>query len=497
MVKPSGRRGTRSGLTFALLRGLLLIVVLALIGGALGYLVGRQTANRFTAQATVLVTPLQGNPYSPDGTGDQLVNLETEAQVVRSDAVAREVSQKVDGTESTGILSNLSVTVPSNTQILTIAYTAGSKQSARRHAQAFADEYLAFRKTRAESSESSQVDRIQTQIDTQNQALDTLTRRIRRTSDPVRKAVLQAQLHGITSQIAQFRNALSLLQSGSDDPGQVITPAHVVSRRPLTVLALATGVGVLVGLLLGILLVVLRARSRTRLRDAEEVTVAGLPLLGRVRLRELRETNEAAAARGDREAPIGPGLRELRVALLSRQRRRPVRMLLAPVTDQATHPHSALGLAYSLARSELTTVLIDATAGAAGITGVLGLDDAPGFSDALTHSAELQEALHTVSPHLQVMPAGRRDAHAQDLLVSPSMVALLDHLEQGADVVIVAAGPIGGAPARALAMAVDNIVVEAVGGRTRTTELSSLAESEDADWQVSGVVYVDPRRRAR
>lgn len=481
----------------ALLRGVLLIVILALIGGVLGYLVGRRTANRFTAQATVLVTPLQGNPYSPDGTGDQLVNLETEAQVVGSDAVARQVSRKVDGTGNTGILSDLSVTVPSNTQILTIAYTTGSRESARRHAQAFADEYLSFRKTRAERSQSSQVDRIQSQIDTENTALDTLTRRIRAASDPVRKAVLRAQLQGITAQLAQFRNALSLLQSGSDDPGQVITPAHVVSKRPLTVVVLAAVAGALVGLLLGILLVVLRARSRTRLRDPEEVTVAGLPLLGRVRLRELRETNEAAAARGDIEAPVGPGLRELRVALLSRQRRRPVRLLLAPVTDQATHPHSALALAYALSRSELTTVLIDATAGATGITGVLGLDDAPGFTDVLTHAVELQEALQSVTPHLQVMPAGRHDAHAQDLLVSPSMVALLDHLEQGADVVIVAAGPIGSAPARALAMAVDNIVVEAVGGRTRTTELVSLGEGEDVDWQVSGVVYVDPRRRAR
>jgi Mrp family chromosome partitioning ATPase len=195
---------------------------------------------------------------------------------------------------------------------------------------------------------------------------------------------------------------------------------------------------------------------------------------------------------------VGPGLRELRVALLARQRRRPVRMLLAPVTDQATHPQSALALAFALARSELTTVLIDATAGASGITGVLGLDDAAGFSDALTQGLDLQEALHPVAPHLQVMPAGHRDARAQDLLVSPSMVALLDHLEQGADVVIVAAGPIGGAPARALAMAVDNIVVEAVGGRTRTSELTALADGDGGDdWQVTGVVYVDPRRRGR
>ncbi len=49
----------------------------------------------YKATATVLVSPLEGNPYSPDGRGDDLVNLQTEAQLVTTDRVSKIAGQKL------------------------------------------------------------------------------------------------------------------------------------------------------------------------------------------------------------------------------------------------------------------------------------------------------------------------------------------------------------------------------------------------------------------
>ena len=62
------------------------------MGAALGVAAGLRRAEEHSATSSILVSPLEGNPFSPSGRGDDLVNLETEAQLVGSDPVAREVS---------------------------------------------------------------------------------------------------------------------------------------------------------------------------------------------------------------------------------------------------------------------------------------------------------------------------------------------------------------------------------------------------------------------
>ena len=81
---------------------------------------GLRRAEDHTAQASILVSPLDGNPYYPSGRGDDLINLETEAQLMKSDPVANAVAERIGDPGSTAdMLSGLSVSVPANTQILT------------------------------------------------------------------------------------------------------------------------------------------------------------------------------------------------------------------------------------------------------------------------------------------------------------------------------------------------------------------------------------------
>ncbi len=123
------------------------------------------------------------------------------------------------------MLAGLDVTVPANTQILTIDYTAGSDTVAVRRAQGFAESYLDFRKARTEDVTRSKTERIQSQINAQNKSLSTLVTRSNAESDPAKKSLLQEQISGVTTQIGQLQAELAQLQTGSIDPGQVITPA--------------------------------------------------------------------------------------------------------------------------------------------------------------------------------------------------------------------------------------------------------------------------------
>ena len=199
---------------------------------------------------------------------------------------------------------------------------------------------------------------------------------------------------------------------------------------------------------------------------------------------------------GHDDLEVGAGLQSLRVSVLSRERRRPVRILYAGATDDSPSPRAALGLAYAAAASSLTTVLVDATGSVAEISRELGLEAHPGFADVLAHGVALEQAIIPVTTHLHVLPAGRPDPRADDLLTGPNVAAVFAHLAGIADVVIVATPPLHTPRSRALAMVTDVTVVEAVESESRLGDLVEVADDPVSGESVLGVVFVG-RARSR
>ncbi len=249
--------GTRTSRRFSAL------VILAglLLGAAVGLALGVRTAGTYTARATVLVSPLDGNPYSPNGNGEDLVNLETEAQLAASLAVADLVAKDVGAPSAGRLLDDLKVEVPSNTQIVEITYRAGQASVAERRAESFATAYLAVRVNRADSLVAGRAATIQRQVDTQTRQLATLVRRKNAATAQVQRLSLQEQIDGVTKQIAKLRTALIGVRTLNADPGQVISPARVVSRDPQLTRWLFAGAGSLAGLAAAALVIVTRTRA--------------------------------------------------------------------------------------------------------------------------------------------------------------------------------------------------------------------------------------------
>ena len=482
----------------ALRRSAILILVLVATGTALGVAAGLRRAEDHTARATILVSPLDGNPFYPSGRGDDLINLETEAQLVSSDSVANAVAERIgDPGSASDLLSGLDVSVPANTQILNISYTAGSDAVAVRRAQGFAESYLDFRKARSETVTQSQTERIQRQINAQNTALAALVSKANKETDPGRKSLLNEQISGVTSQVGQLQAELAQLQTGSVDPGQVITPAAVVGHSTLTALLTYAVAGALAGLLLALGVVIIRARSENRIHHADDVAPSGLPLLGSVSMDEVLDTNEGIVLLEDGESlQIGPGLQALRVAVLAGDRRRPVRILYSAAAEPARFPRTALGLAYAAAASNLRTVLVDATGDGGEITKFLSLDTRRGFTDVLAEDLASEPALVRLTDQLAVLPSGKPDPRADDLLTGPGVATVFDDLAKNFDIVVVASGPRRTPQSQALAMVTDVTVVEAVESQSRLGDLVALADDPNAAPTVLGVVFVG-RARSR
>ncbi len=91
----------------------------------------------------------------------------------------------------------------------------------------------------------------------------------------------------------------------------------------------------------------------------------------------------------------------------------------------------AINLAMSMAMERDTTVLlVDADVARPTVLSVLGMEPRPGLMDVLLDdNLDLADViLKTNVPALSILPAGRRNKHATELLASRSMTRLLDEI---------------------------------------------------------------------
>ena len=120
-----------------------IILATSLVGLLLGFGASTRLEPQSTATTPILLTPLDGNPFDPTSRGGQLVNLESEAQSVRSTDVAT-LARTALGTDLTEseLLSSVTVEVPLNTQILDVSYTSGDAETSRTYSQAIWQTYF-------------------------------------------------------------------------------------------------------------------------------------------------------------------------------------------------------------------------------------------------------------------------------------------------------------------------------------------------------------------
>ncbi len=479
----------------ALLRRWWLVLLGVVVGAvaALGYLAFASKTYTSTANVQVTATGVNDSALPISARTVSNVDMDTEAQVVKSDAVSALVAKQLKVTTSPSDLSkNVKVTVPPNSAVLNIAFEAHSKADAQLGAQAFADSYLAHRTAVARGILAAELNNLRTQLPALTNKLQDVTGQtavLPISSAEHAYAVAQAQI--LQSQIDDINAAIGPLLQQGITPGRVITPADLPSSPSSPQKAVVAASGLLGGLLLGAVLAVVAVRRDRRIHRASEVsTEVGLPLLADVPSQGVRTVGLLAAdSRG------AAAVRELRDRLVGAGVERTV--LIVPISGGAGGSLVAVNLAASLAADGSSCALVCASPNSSA-TLRLGLPEQAGLSDALAYGfTDVRSVLQPIADRkLSVLVPGMQAAALPDRLHGPGMREILRALHDGFDHVVIEA-PVWtrGRSALVLGRAAQIIVLVAEAHVTTREQVIEAAEMlTDSGAAVFGVVVV-PRLR--
>ncbi|HEX5740080.1 MAG TPA: Wzz/FepE/Etk N-terminal domain-containing protein, partial [Pilimelia sp.] len=442
----------------------------AVVGLAVGAVVMGVRTPVYEATAQVLVRPVDP-PHIPNGNRER-VNLDTEAQVVRSLVVAERARAVMRSAQPADALARaVTVTVPPNSQVLDITYAAPTAAQAQTGAAAFAGSYLEQRRGEARRRIDVERKALDAQIASATKRLDAIVRQLARLdgrSSAERERAL-ADRTILTDEIRGLNEARNPLVSGHIDPGEVISAPGLPADRSAPSSALHLGSGLAGGLLLGLAAAAVAGRLDRRVRRGRDLT-------DRYHVPLLMEAPGQLTAFGI----VAPGhalareIGRLRNVLLTvggpaGRRGRTVLVTGASAGRAATFIVANLAAAY--ARTGQQVAVLSTVAGSALASAAAGAGG-PGLADVLRRDKQPLEALTAVPglPTLRVLLPGALDADGELPIAAVREVlgALVDRFDH---VLVEATAPHIGVEAQALAADTDAVLVVAEAGRTTHKEI--------------------------
>ena len=475
----------------------LLIIGGVLVGVGLGLAVFAYAPAKYMSTASVIVSATGSDTTVTNGKSTSEINLDTEAQIVKSNVVAGQAADILDnGSTAEQLAKKVSVTVPANTSVLDIAFMAGSAAAAQDGAQAFADAYLENRKTVEENRIDGQVKTLQSKIDDLNKQLRDTSVALDAATTDAAKSYLLTQRNLIVQQIRSSTSALDPLQAQDVVPGAVITKASLPSAPSGLSLTLVLASGLVFGLILGVLAAFIRDRRDRRIHSRQDLEALGIDVLvGRF---DLSAPEDVLRQR----QPGDEALRQCRNALLARLPQHRGSFLVTSVSADHGGATAAASLAVTLARSGVRTALVccnthyDITQDAPLVRG-----DGPTLTDVLRSGVAVSRALQPVQdiPDLLVVAPGKDGALFSGLLQSNTIRPALAEIEALVEVVVIDVAPtVVNADAQTVVSSTQGMLLVATSDRTASGEVvDAVDQMSNVDATLLGAVLVRPQRDRR
>ncbi|QSB15903.1 hypothetical protein JQS43_06105 [Natronosporangium hydrolyticum] len=451
------------------------IVVLSILvaGGVSGLAAVLQSP---TYASSTLVQVQQVGPES----AESRLNLDTEAQVVRSIDTASRVGEMINSTEPPAELARrVNVLVPPNTTFLEISFEAGTPERAQAGAHAFAEAYLAQREETAQQEVNDRIERLSNQIE----AL-----RAQQADEQVVLPLLHQQL---------------LLQSEPIRGGDVRSPANLPGQpsSPNRTLYLASGL--VAGLLLGLAAALLVHRFDRRVFRAADLPAEVVDQV----LLELAGSRPAAQVMGP-TTPMGRQFSRLRNVMRANADARspggagsaPGVLLVCGVSAGTAAGFVTANLAAAFARAG-ERVAVVASDSASAVFEALGVSAGPGrgLADVLAGAVAPGDATvpSPVVNRVSVLRPGRLDER-EELTVGETMGVVL-RLASGVDRVIIESPPMARSiDAQALGVTASALLLVAECQRTTGPEVAAaVRDFQQVHAPFAGVLLVSPSGRAR
>lgn len=300
------------------------------------------------------------------------------------------------------------------------------------------------------------------------------------------------------SVVGKFAGYVATLEtpSGSTVPNttvSVVRKAEVPAAPAAPHLGNNVALGLVLGLFLGMAVAWALTRFDSRVRSSEEAAeVAGSPLLGAIPddngFTKGVDSSESSVSTETLEA-----FRRLRTNVRFLDLEAPPKVIsIASPNWGEGKTTIAIGLARSIAASDLRVLLVDANLRKPALAHRLALRPAPGLTDVLRGEVSLDAAIQNVdSPGFAVMTAGQVPSNPSELLGSVAMTEVLASLRDKFDYVLLdSAAFLPVADSAVLTAVTDGAILVVRSGQTRSKSIvESRTAIEAADVNVLGVVF--------
>ncbi|WP_306215599.1 Wzz/FepE/Etk N-terminal domain-containing protein, partial [Actinoplanes sp. RD1] len=421
-------------------------VVLAatVLGLALGAAVSRALPRVYESTTSVLVQAVDQDANASGGRTKGAINLDTEAQLVGSGAVAAKAAALLRSPESPIELAhNVSVEVPPNTTVLMIRYAAGTPQDARAGSHAFAEAYLRNREESTRGVLDTKIRTLSLKIKQLTTSLTSINSRLAKApAGSSERSNLESLRNNSQNQLNSLTGRLNELTTATVDAGSIISDAREPEEPVSPDAMLNTATGAMIGLLAGLALAFVRERFDRRVRSAADVR-------DRARIAVLAALDERTTPHFDDVLqPYGPGGRifnRLRNEVLASLNPGNQIIVVTGASRGSATTLVAANLAAALARTGSDVVLVgahlpDSVVEAAPLARMLGVSATPGLSDLLAGRTGLGEVVQRTPriPSLRVVTTGGA-ATAAGLMQSQRLRDTLDALRRQAAYVVVEA----------------------------------------------------------
>ena len=465
-------------------RRIALVLLCVITVPAAALVVSLVKAKEYRATATLLFRDPQldeklfGTSLSTPG-GDDAREAATNLKLVSLDVVSQRTSRALGSRLSAGEVSqHVRVDGDSESNVVSIEATHTDPRLAARLANAFASQYIAFRREadRAKIADARQL----------------VARQLAQLSQEDRGGATGRSL----SQRLQELEILTSLQTGNAELVETASaPTSAASPQPRRNVA----IGIALGLLLGVALALIFERLDRRVRDPEEVR----EMFDRPVLAVIPASKRLAETHRPLPSEAAESFRMLRANLLYFNVSETVRSVLVTSAQPGDGKSTvAWNLAWASATAGQRTLLIEADLRRPSLLDWTSGDASPGLSGLLSRQSSVEAVTRTLSTgqaegvhpeasvSVDVIFAGPLPPNPDELLESERMREVLRSAEQRYDLVVLDTPPASVvSDVVPLVREVSGVIVVARLGRTMRDAAVRLAQQlSNLDARVLGVV---------
>jgi capsular exopolysaccharide synthesis family protein len=423
------------------------IVTLVVVALALGLVAVRTPA--YTSNAQVEVRPLSAG-VQLGAYATSFVNMDTEAQRVKSESVVRAAARTLGEPANTAaqvdtISRHISASVAGTTTFLNIACTQLTPERAQHCADAFSKAYVADRQSTAQLAYDAARNGPLDQIKLDNSKLRTLNTQLR-TATGAERATIFDQIDSTKADLSAAE--LQLMQVPTPSP-----TAAIVSLSPGVPLApsnkgyITTGIlALLLGMALGVGLAFARERLDERVTGRDQFEAAiGAPVLAVIpsvtSWRKPKEEKLVSLAEPGSAAAEAYRTARTTLSYLADQDGLQVLAIAGPGQNEGKTT-TAANVAVSLAQAGNTVVAVSCDLRKPRLHRFFGLENDAGLTDVLSGRVSLKAATQsTLQPNLLVLASGTVPPNPAEMLTSKRMDELLNTLREAFDFVILDTAP--------------------------------------------------------